>query len=80
MPQTKRLNFDFPYEEYGYLKLMCHKLNTTMKDFCTQKIIEAIEEEEDNLWADRLEKHIAEAAPADFVSWEEMKKLARWDV
>jgi hypothetical protein len=78
--EMKRIDIDLPHGEYGYLKLMCHKLNMSIKDFCTKKIIEAVDEEEDNLWADRLEKRIAEADPSDFIEWDEMKKLAGWDV
>lgn len=80
MDQTKRLNIEYPHEEFGYLKLMAHKLNMSLKEFCTQKLMEAVEEEEDNLWADRLEKRIAEANPDDFVDWDEAMKVAGWDV
>lgn len=80
MANTKRLNIDYPFEEYGYLKLMAHRLNMTLKDFCTQKLIAAVEEEEDNLLAVQVEQRLATASPDDFIPWEQAIKEAGWDV
>ena len=80
MPETKRLNIDFPHEEYGYLKLMCHKLNLSMKDFCTKKLIDALEEDEDILMAQQMDELIKNSKPDDFIPWEEAKTLMGMDV
>lgn len=79
MQPNKRLIFDFPPEEFGYLKLLCHKLDVTLKEFCTQKLKEAIEEEECIILGTRLEMK-SEECPEDFIPWEEAIKEAEWDV
>ena len=47
--QYKKVTFDFPAEEYVYLKMACAKQGVSMKDFLTRSVIKSIEEYEDEL-------------------------------
>lgn len=47
--QYRKVTFDFPAEEYAYLKMACAKQGISMKDFLTRSVIKSIEEYEDEL-------------------------------
>lgn len=78
MKDTVRINFEFPKEEHPYLKMMCAKLNVSVKDFASTLIINAIEEYEDKWLLEEAEKVDAEST--ETVSFEEACKMAGWDV
>ena len=80
MPKKHRINFDFPKEEFGYLKLLCHTKEMTIKDYLTKLITENIEAEEDMLLAKQVEETIESSLENDYIPWEEAVKLAGWDV
>ena len=45
--QYKKVTFDFPADEYVFLKMACAKQGITMKDFLTKAVIKTIEEYEE---------------------------------
>ena len=47
--QNKKLTFEFPAEEYVFLKMTCAKQGVSMKDFVTNAIIKSIDEYEAHL-------------------------------
>lgn len=47
--QSKKLTFEFPAEEYIFLKMTCAKQGVTMKDFVTNAVIKSIDEYESHL-------------------------------
>ena len=55
MDKTKknnvRLNFDFPKEEYPYLKMMLAHKGVSLREFMCELILNAIEDYEDDLLA-----------------------------
>lgn len=76
--QYKKLTFDFPTEEYVYLKMSCAKQHVSMKEFVTNAIVEKIEAYEDELDAISL-KEITDEDRANAAPWEEVEKRLGWD-
>lgn len=72
----KKVTFDFPADEYVYLKMACAKQGVSMKDFLTKAMIKAIEEYEDELDAIALRKSREDNEPS--IPWEEAKKQMGW--
>lgn len=68
----KKVTFDFPADEYVYLKMACAKQGVSMKEFLTKAIIKTIEEYEDELDVIALRKAREEEEPP--IPWEEAKK------
>jgi predicted DNA-binding protein len=60
MKNTVRLNFDFPKNEYPYLKLLCAKKGLSFKEFTTELLLKAIEEYEDHRLAKKARKRLKE--------------------
>lgn len=71
-PQYKKITFDFPAEEYVYLKMACAKQGASMKDFLTKAAIQAIEEYEDELDVAALRK--AREETEELIPWDTAKK------
>lgn len=80
MSETVRLNFEFPKEEYPYLKMLCAQKGVSFKELATQLLIQAIEEYEDEAMAKKADEIIKNSTEEDWISWEEARKLAGWDV
>lgn len=80
MKDTVRINFDFPREEYAYLKMMCTKKGITIKDYANNAIIEKIESDEDQYLLTEAEKRLSEMDEKDLIPWKEAVKAAGWDV
>jgi hypothetical protein len=76
---TVRLNFEFPREEYPYLKLLCAKRGLSLRDFGTELFIKAIEEAEDELLAQKANKRLEQREEKDLIDWDEATRLAGWD-
>ncbi len=74
----KKVTFDFPAEEYVYLKMACAKQGISMKDFLTRSAIKSIEEYEDELDLMALQK-ITDEDRKNATPWEEVKKELGWD-
>jgi hypothetical protein len=75
--EYKKVTFDFPAEEYVYLKMACAKQGVSMKDFLTKAVIKTIEEYEDELDVIALRKARENDEPA--IPWEEAKRQLRLD-
>lgn len=80
MSETVRLNFEFPKEEYPYLKMLCAQKGISFKELATQLLLQAIEEYEDEMMAKKAEEIISNSSEDDWISWDEAYKLAGWDV
>lgn len=76
---TIRLNFDFPREEYPYLKMLCAQKGMSLKEFATKLLIRAIEEYEDEYLAKKGNERLESMHEGDTVSWNEARGLAGWD-
>lgn len=75
--QYKKVTFDFPAEEYVYLKMACAKQGVSMKDFLTRSVIKSIKEYEDELDIAALRKAKQEIETP--IPWEEAEKMLGWD-
>lgn len=75
----KKITFEFPIEEYVYLKIACAKQGVKMKDFITKTVIRSIEDYEDELDRSSLETARKDTLESGSMSWEEMKKDLGWD-
>ena len=75
--QYKKVTFDFPSEEYVYLKMACAKQSVSMKDFLTKAVIKSIEEYEDELDVAALRKARKENEIP--IPWKEAKKQLGWE-
>lgn len=74
--QYKKVTFDFPAEEYVYLKMACAKQGVSMKDFLTRSVIRSIEEYEDELDVKALQKSREEK---EHIPWKTAEKQLGWD-
>ena len=79
MKNTVRLNFEFPRNEYPYLKLVCAEKGLSLKDFATELLLKAIEEYEDHRLAKKARKRLKEMDEKENISFEKAQKLAGWD-
>ena len=75
--QYRKVTFDFPADEYVYLKMACAKQGVSMKDFLTRSVIKSIEEYEDELDIMALKK--AREERENSIPWEEAEKKLGWD-
>ena len=71
----RKVTFDFPAEEYVYLKMTCAKQGISMKEFLTRSAIKSIQEYEDEIDIQDLRK--ARSEPS--IPWEEAEKKLGWD-
>lgn len=79
MKETVRLNFEFPREEYPYLKMLCALRGISFKEFATELLMKAIEEYEDQMLAEKATQRFDEIKEEDRISWNEARRLAGWD-
>lgn len=73
----KKITFDFPADEYVYLKMTCAKQGVSMKEYLTRVIIKSIEEYEDKLDFIVFKKAIKENETP--ILWDEAEKMLGWD-
>ncbi len=79
MKNTVRLNFEFPKNEYPYLKLLCAEKGLSFKDFATELLLKAIAEYEDQRLSRKARKRLKEMDSKDNISFEKATKLAKWE-
>ncbi len=79
MQEFRKITFNFPEEEYIYLKMTCAKKKVKMKDFLTQAIIRCIEDCEDEWDRESLKEAKGEIKEKGTIPWEEMEKDLGWD-
>jgi predicted DNA-binding protein len=79
MKNTVRLNFEFPREEYPYLKMLCAEKGLSLKEFATHLIIKAIEEYEDHRLSRKAHKRLKEMDTKENIPFEKACDLAGWD-
>lgn len=75
--QYKKVTFEFPAEEYVYLKMACAKQGVSMKDFLTKAVIKTVEEYEDEL--DLIAFKRAKEENEQPILWEEAKKKLKME-
>lgn len=76
--QYKKLTFEFPIDEYVYLKMACAKQGVSMKEFLTSSVIKSIDEYEAQL--DSL--YLKETTQEDLdnaIPLEQLEKELGWD-
>jgi hypothetical protein len=73
----RKVTFDFPADEYVFLKMACAKQGVSMKDFLTRSVIKSIEEYEDELDIAALRRAREEKETP--IPWEEAEKKLGWD-
>lgn len=56
MTETYKITVEIPKEEHKYLKMLCKKLDTDIKDFIVKTIIKQIEEIEDESMYEKANK------------------------
>lgn len=74
----KKVTFEFPAEEYVYLKMACAKQGVSMKEFLTRSVIKSIEEYEDALDVAALRRAREENETP--IPWDEAKKQLGLDL
>ena len=79
MKQTVRLNFEFPREEYPYLKMICAQKGISLREFATEMLIKAIEEYEDEMLAKKANERLESLERSDLIDWEEACDLSGWN-
>ena len=79
MKETVRINFEFPREEYPYLKLACAKLGVSLREFATKQLLEAVEEHEDLMLAQTASERLDALNEDDLIDWDDARRLAGWD-
>ncbi len=79
MKDTVRLNFEFPKEEYPYLKMLCAQKGVSLREFATELLIEAIEEYEDEMLTKKANARLKEMEQEDNIDWNEACRLSGWD-
>jgi len=75
----KKVTFEFPVEEYIYLKMACAKQGVSMKDFITRATIRSVEDYEDEMDRASIEAAKKDTETHGTISWEEMEKRLGWD-
>ncbi len=78
MKNTVRLNFEFPREEYPYLKMMCAEKGMSFRELATELLFNAIEEYEDRKLSKRARKRLKEMSPKDNISFDKALKESGW--
>lgn len=74
----KKLTFEFPAEEYVFLKMACAKQGVSMKDFVTRAVVKSIDEYEAHLDSLALQE-VSQEDRENAQSWEDVKKELGWD-
>lgn len=74
----KKVTFDFPAEEYVFLKMSCAKQGVSMKEFLTRSVIKSIEDYEDELDLKAIEQ-ITDEDRKNAKPWEDVKRELGWD-
>lgn len=76
--QNKKLTFEFPTEEYIFLKMTCAKQGISMKDFVTNAIIKSIDDYEAQL--DSLSyQALTQEERDNTIPLEQLEKELGWD-
>ena len=78
MRDTIRLNFDFPKEEYPFLKMVCADMGISFKKFATDLMLKAVEEYEDQMLAKKASQRLKEINVEDNIPFKEATHLAGW--
>jgi hypothetical protein len=74
----KKLTFEFPAEEFIFLKMTCVKQGVSMKDFVTNAVLKSIDEYESHL--DSLAyQALTQEERDNAISLEQVEKELGWD-
>jgi hypothetical protein len=79
MGDTVRLNFEFPREDYPYLKMMCAAKGVSFRELATELLQNAIEEYEDLKLAKKARERLDTLNPKEHISIDKAMKEAGWD-
>jgi hypothetical protein len=78
MKNTVRLNFEFPRDEYPYLKLMLAKRGVSLRELANKLLTQEIAEDEESYLNREIERRLEECKNDEPISWEEAKLRAGW--
>lgn len=73
----KKVTFDFPEEEFMYLKMSCDRQGVSLKEFLTKSTIESVENYEDDLLCIKMKNSPEYNEPC--ISLDDLKKELGWD-
>jgi hypothetical protein len=76
---TIRLNFEFPREDYPYLKKLCAQSGMTLKEFVTNLLLKATKEYEDRMLSKQAGKRLKELNKKDNISFDRACDEAGWE-
>lgn len=79
MKGTVRVNFDFPKDEYPYLKMICAEQGISLKEFATELLLKAIEEYEDRSLSKKARARLKEIKEEDNIPFKKACDLAGWE-
>jgi hypothetical protein len=77
---TRRLNIEFPSDDYTFLKVLCAEKGVSIKDFVVPLVLRALEEEEDAFLARKARQRLKDMNPADLIPIEEAFTGAGWNL
>lgn len=75
----KRLSIEFPEEEFIYLKMACAKQGLSLKDLVTETLLQYLEEYENRIDLEDLEKELTEENIKNAIPLEKVKKDLRYN-
>lgn len=75
MDNKVRINFEFPAEEYPFLKMMCAQRRMSLRQLATDLLLKEMEDYEDGYWAEEADKiwEAIDRGDMEMVEWEEAK-------
>lgn len=79
MKGTIRINFEFPKDEYPYLKMICAEEGISLKEFATKLLLKGIEEYEDRKLSRKARARLKKMKEEDNIPLKKACDLAEWD-
>ncbi|MBA2727117.1 MAG: hypothetical protein H0U49_02975 [Parachlamydiaceae bacterium] len=79
MKDNVRLNFEFPRKHYPYLKMFLAEKQVSFREYASNLLIKEMEQYEDKLLAEKVEKRLGEINPSGNLDFKEAARLAGWD-
>ncbi len=75
----KKLSFEFPAEEYAYLKMLCAKKDVTIKHLVSEMIFKALEQYENEMDLAKIQNELTEDNINNAIPWDDVEKMLGWD-
>jgi|GEM_PF-2222003 len=75
----KKLSFEFPAEQYTYLKMLCAQKDVTIKHLVSEMIFNALEQYENEMDLTKIQNELTDENVNNSIPWDEAKKTLGWD-